>query len=232
MFSPAALTEKRQIVQKLGRLLRARYGQPQRYQYNDPLDALIQTILSQNTSDLNSGRAFAALRTKYPTWESARLARPSDIEETIRSGGLAKTKARRIHHILNAIYKDFGQVSLRCLLSMSPEQASETLSAFHGVGPKTVNCVLLFGCRMDVFPVDTHILRLSKRLGVLEENVSLERAHLLWAQLAPHGSCLSLHLNLIEHGRRVCRPRNPRCPACMLKSLCAYYGRAFKTRSK
>ncbi|RJP17451.1 MAG: endonuclease III [Candidatus Abyssobacteria bacterium SURF_5] len=226
-----ALKEKKRICRTIERLLRKNIGQPRRYPHKDPLDVLIQTILSQNTSDKNSHRAFLTLKRRFKTWESARKAGAAVIEDAIRIGGLAHTKAARIQDILSTIHSEWGEISLRFLCGMNTEKAAALLGAFHGVGLKTINCVLLFGCGQDVFPVDTHILRVSKRLGLIGEAESSGRAHREWAQMAPRGRCYSLHINLIEHGRRVCRARNPRCPSCCLADLCAYYQRKAVTNA-
>jgi endonuclease-3 len=219
----ASPAEKRKFVRSLERLLRKQFGLPQKELRDDPLDVLIQTILSQNTSDINSRRAYQNLRDQFPTWASVLAAATTAVEDAIRNGGLAKIKAARIQSILRSIHKECHETSLRFLCQMDAHEVAAFLCEFPGVGPKTACCVLLFGCGMDVFPVDTHILRISKRLGLLEESVSLERAHQLWSQFIPPGLAHSLHINLIEHGRSVCRARNPLCSSCLLKEHCAFF---------
>lgn len=208
---------------EIERLLRKEYGKPPKREQADPLDVLVQTILSQNTNDRNSGRAFNSLRARFDGWDNVRVAPVRHIEEAIRVGGLAKVKSKRIKEILSQVHKLYGLPSLQSLCTMEPEEAYATLDKFQGVGPKTINCVLLFGCGMDVFPVDTHILRVSKRLGLIPETASLERAHKLWAEFLPPKVAYSLHLNLIEHGRQTCLARRPECDRCCLKRLCRYY---------
>jgi endonuclease-3 len=193
--------QKKNSIRKIERRLRKEYGVRQEREPTDPIDVLIQTILSQNTSDTNSHRAFEGLRRRFGDWNAVRLAPARRIEEAIHIGGLAKVKSHRIRMILSRIHDCFGELSLHSLCEMTPEEASALLEKFKGVGPKTVHCVLLFGCGMDVFPVDTHILRISKRLGLIPENTTLDRAHRLWAEFLPRGLAYSLHLNLIEHGR-------------------------------
>lgn len=210
------------IVSEIDRLLQLKYGAPNKQKRTDPLDVLIRTILSQNTSDTNSDRAFSELRKRFSDWNEVKLAPLHHLENAIRIGGLAKTKAQRIRSILTHIYETHGKLSLKCLYEMQPEEASSVLAAFKGVGPKTINCVLLFGCGMDVFPVDTHILRISKRLGLLPENTNLEAAHVYWAQILPEGLAYSLHINLIAHGRLTCEARKPQCAVCILNHLCQY----------
>jgi endonuclease-3 len=216
------LREKTKTARTIDKLLRKEYGVPSSRTATDPLDVLIQTVLSQNTTDLNSDRAFNRLRARFGNWNAVRRASPGEIEEAIRVGGLAETKAPRIRDILVHIHNRCGSTSLQSLCTMEPDQAAIFLSGFVGVGPKTVNCVLLFGCGMDAFPVDTHILRISKRLGLVPENTGLARAHRLWAEFLPRGSAHCLHINLIEHGRRICRARNPQCDRCCLRRFCNY----------
>jgi len=217
------LKKKQKAVSRIVRLLRKEYGVPPERNAADPLDVLVRTILSQNTSDINSDRAFDELKKRFEDWNSVRLASRLQIEAAIRGGGLAKTKAQRIKEILSQIYNLYGRISLEPVCDMDPSEASSFLSAFKGVGPKTVNCVLLFGCGMDAFPVDTHILRISKRLGLIPQSTGLGLAHRLWAEFLPQGLAYSLHLNLIEHGRRTCRARNPQCFTCCLRHYCKYF---------
>jgi endonuclease-3 len=215
--------DKKRTIRDIERLLRETYGPASPREPGDPLDVLIRTILSQNTSHINSRRAFENLKQEFREWETVRSAPVKKIEQAIRTGGLAKVKACRIKRILSEIRETYGALSLVSLCDMEPDAAASALARFNGVGPKTINCVLLFGCRMDVFPVDTHILRISKRLGLVPETVNLTRAHQMWADLIPRGLAYSLHLNLIEHGRRTCLARNPKCPHCCLNRTCQYY---------
>jgi endonuclease-3 len=216
------LKKKQESVRSIVRLLRKEYGTPPARNVTDPLDVLIRTILSQNTSDVNSNRAFDELKERFEDWDSVRHASRLQIEAAIRSGGLAKTKARRIKDILSRIHDLYGRMSLDPICDMEPNEASSFLSSLKGVGPKTVHCVLLFGCGLDVFPVDTHILRISKRLGLIPGSTGLGPAHILWAELLPQGAAYSLHLNLIEHGRRTCHARNPQCLSCCLRHCCKF----------
>ncbi len=204
-------------------MLRSEYGCPLPPEPADPIDFLVRTVLSQNTNDLNSHRAYERLRQRFHDWESVRKAPAPEIQRAIRIGGLAKTKTLAIKRILIQIRNDYGALSLRSLCGMTFEDASAALAGFKGVGPKTINCVLLFGCGMNVFPVDTHILRLSKRLGIIPETATAGRAHELWATFLPKGLAYSLHLNLIEHGRRICHARTPLCTECCLRRICEYY---------
>ena len=217
---PLSLEEKRNLTREICRLLRAEYGNPPKRKPDEPIDVLVRTILSQNTSDTNSRRAFDGLKDRFPDWKSALSAPTERIEQTIRIGGLANVKAKRIKEILSRINAEYGSLSLRPLRKMNVREALEALLKYNGVGLKTAGCVLLFGCEMNVFPVDTHILRTSKRVGLIPDGASLDRAHDLWARFLPEKLAYSLHLNLIAHGRRICRPRDPRCRNCCLGPVC------------
>ncbi|MFB3883096.1 MAG: endonuclease III [Armatimonadota bacterium] len=209
------------------------YGRPAHASDGDPLDSLIATVLSQNTSDVNSHRAFAQLKARFPRWQQALAARPNQIAAAIRLGGLADIKARRIKHILRTIEQDRGKLDLSFLKRMELRKALSYLTALPGVGPKTAACVLLFSLRRRAFPVDTHVLRVSKRLGLLPPNTTMERAHevyeLMLGEANPSGQwsaadMLALHLGLVHHGRRVCIARRPRCSICSLYDLCPRIG--------
>jgi endonuclease-3 len=218
------LKEKRDLTRRIDELLCAEYGKPQRRKAEDPIDVLIRTILSQNTTDTNSRRAFDGLKDRFSNWDSVRSAPTKRIERAIRVGGLANVKAKRIRDILNRIHAEHGTLSLRPLRKMNLREALEILLGYSGVGSKTANCVLLFGFGMNAFPVDTHILRISRRIGLIPENTSLARSHDLWALFLPGELAYTLHLNLIAHGRGTCRPQNPRCRECCLGSVCGSRG--------
>lgn len=208
----------------IDRSLEKEYGCPAR-RTGDPLDALIATILSQNTNDTNSARAYSAMREAFPTWRDVMRAPPNALEDVLRPGGLAKTKGRRIQRILRAIAGN-GPLNLDYLRRLDTTEAENALLAFDGVGPKTARCVLLFALGRDVFPVDTHIERVLKRIGVLPASMTAEQAHAYLPPFIPAGHCLGLHVNLIAHGRQVCHPRNPECGHCVLKRRCDYYKNA------
>jgi len=195
------------------------YGRP-RLSACDPLDTLIETVLSQNTSDVNSERAFASLRAAFPTWELAAAARPRAIERAIKSGGLARTKSRRIVKLLAAVREREGRLELSGLRRLDAARADARLRGLPGVGPKTRACVLLFALGKHAFPVDTHVHRLARRLGLVPERASAEKAHELLAPAVEQGRALDLHLNLIRLGREVCRARRPLCGACPLRVRC------------
>ncbi|HUT74536.1 MAG TPA: endonuclease III [Armatimonadota bacterium] len=189
-----------------------------------PLDVLIATILSQNTSDVNSGLAWARLRERFPSWNQVADADVRAIAAAIRPGGLSNVKAPRIKHILRHIGRERGRLSLDFLAHMSDGEARDYLLALPGVGLKTANVVLLFALDRQVFPVDTHVLRVARRLGLIGPKVCADRAHGELEPLVPPPRRRALHLNLIAHGRQVCKARCPQCPRCPLDraALCPY----------
>ena len=203
--------------------LKAVYGAPESQRGLDPLDVLIETILSQSTTNANSDRAFESLKRRFPTWEAARRARVTSIEAAIRSGGLARQKSARIKKLLNEIHNRRGSLDLSFLNNAPLEEAKEFLASFKGVGPKTVACTLLFACNRAVFPIDTHIFRIARRLGLIPGKCSDEEAHRLMGEMVPRKRYFEAHINLIRHGRRICRPRDPLCEQCCLVDYCEYY---------
>ncbi len=211
----------RYIVQNLERV----YGVPinRRASHRvDPLDMLIQVILSQATSDTNSDRTFTALKRRFPTWEDALRARESTVAATIRSGGLANQKAAVIHNVLRQIKDQHGALTLNFLNDMSAAEATHYLAQFRGIGPKTIACTLLFACHKNVFPLDTHIFRILRRTGLIPQKCTDRRAHEIMNSLVPEGKFYSFHVNLISHGRTLCRPRDPACERCPIVEYCDY----------
>ena len=202
------------------RRLRNVYGPVERPSLLPPLDELIATVLSQNTSDRNSHAAFDALRRRFPDWETVRKARIQTIVRTIKSGGLAQQKAPRIKAILEEIQRRHGRLSLDFLRTMPSGEALRYLLSFDGVGRKTAACVLLFSCQKPVLPVDTHVHRLSRRLGLIDEKTTAEKAHDKLADLVPSRLVLEFHIQFIRHGRTVCSARNPACNGCVLLEGC------------
>jgi len=205
------------------RRLAACYGRPPTNRSRPLMDVLIQTILSQNTSDANSLRAFAALKKNYPDWSRLAGSSPGRVAKVIKSGGLANIKSRRILELLRSLSRERGKPDLEWLRGMEPESAYEFLKGLKGVGPKTAACTLLFGAGIPIFPVDTHIYRVAKRLGWVRKGEDRERFQERFRHLVPPGWVYVLHLNLIEHGRRRCHSRNPRCQQCCLKDHCLYH---------
>jgi endonuclease-3 len=207
------------IVQNLERA----YGVPENeWAGSDLLDMLVSVILSQATSDANSRRTFAELKRRYPTWDGVLRARETSIAAAIKSGGLANQKARVIKNLLKQIGERHGPLDLSFVAEMSNEDAAKYLSQFRGIGPKTVACTLLFACGKEVFPLDTHIFRVLRRVGLVPEKCSDSRAHEMLNRVVPAGKFYSLHVNLIRHGRKICRPREPLCERCPIVEYCDY----------
>ncbi len=209
----------RDAVRVVADRLRRVYGRPVVPRLS-PLDALIGTVLSQHTTDHTSHRAFHELRRQFPRWADAAHAPLDAIAAAIRESGLARVKAARIRGILRALARRFGRPTLAPLRRMPGERAMEMLTSLPGVGPKTAACVLLFGFGRDVCPVDTHVHRLARRLGWVRRTASAAAAQEWIAAHAPRGRAGELHLNLIRHGREVCRAARPRCAQCPLARMC------------
>ncbi len=203
--------------------LDAEYGALEWRSHGEPLGALVMTILSQHTSDTNSERAYDSLRRAYPTWDKAREAQVTAIADAIRNGGLADAKAPRIKNVLERIYATTGATHLDFLDAMPTDEAKAYLLGFHGVGPKTMACVLMFSLCRPVLPVDTHVFRVSHRLGLIPKRLGEAKAHdALQAQL-PSERVYAFHVHMIRHGRRVCIAGRPRCGACVLRDRCDYF---------
>jgi endonuclease-3 len=214
-------------------LLIAAYGEPKNEPDYDPLGGLIGTILSQHTSDINSDRAYQQLITAFPTWEEVRDAPTYKVAEAIRSGGLANIKAPRIQDVLHTLTEQqqasghaglLAQYLYAELTKRSPEDAWRYLRSLPGVGPKTAACVLMFNMDWPVMPIDTHVHRVSKRLGLIGPKVSADQAHEIFARMTPPEWVYPLHVNLIRHGRQICHAQRPECARCPLYSECAYVG--------
>ena len=201
-------------------MLEKQYGKRELKPHYDPVAELVQTILSQNTSDTNSRPAFTSLTTAFPTWEQVLQATPVELAETIRRGGLAQIKASRIQQSLLEIKRRKGTLDLAFLENIPISEARDWLMQLPGVGSKTASCVLLFALGKPALPVDTHIFRLSKRLGLINNNSSLKDAHIFLESVLPSDLVYEFHVLMIEHGRRICIARHPRCPECILNSMC------------
>ncbi len=214
-------------------ILIATYGEPKNEPDNNPLGGLIATILSQHTSDINSERAYQQLVMAFPTWEAVRDAATDKIAEAIKSGGLANIKSVRIQDVLHTLTEQQreqgGARPLAEYLSdelawRSTEEALRYLRSLPGVGPKTAACVLMFHLDRPAFPIDTHVWRTARRLGVIGPKVSADAAHTLFAKVIPPEWVYPLHVNLIRHGRQICHAQRPACDACPLYNECAYVG--------
>jgi endonuclease-3 len=213
IFEPVAIKE---VIELLEQEYGPRKWQPDR----DPIDVLIGTILSQNTSDANSGRAFASLKASFDSWEAVASAPTEHIAQVIKSGGLSQIKAIRIKQVLEQIEKEQGHISLDFLKSKSMAEAEDYLMRLPGVGHKTASCVLLFSLGKPSLPVDTHVFRVAKRLGLIDSRASIEKAHSLLQGQTPPSKVYQFHIHMIEHGRRICHARQPRCNRCILRSVC------------
>jgi endonuclease III len=209
----------RRRVRAIRDRLREMYGVPVNRPNRRPIDVLVLTILSQHTNDTNSGRAFKLLRERFPTWEEVRDAPVKEVEDAIRPGGLAQQKAPRIQAILRQLG---AEPSLDWTETAPLEESRDYLLSLPGVGRKTAACVLLFSWGLPDIPVDVHIHRVGGRLGLFPEKASLERAHDEMLALVPSEEVYEFHLNLICHGRTLCRPK-PRCGECDLRRMCRWY---------
>jgi endonuclease-3 len=198
------------------------FGEPKLSRKSDALAMLIKIILSQATSDVNSRRTYQNLRKRFANWEKVLAADESEIAEAIRLGGLANQKAKVIKDLLRELKDAHSTLSLKFIEKMPDEAARDFLQTFRGIGPKTVACTLLFASHKEVFPLDTHIFRVFKRMGILPEKITDIKAHRLLDELVPTGKFYSLHVNTIRLGRQICRPREPLCERCPLIEYCDY----------
>jgi endonuclease-3 len=199
------------------------FGMPELRGRQDPLSELIQTILSQNTSDRNTVRSFAELVHRFPTWDDVLKADVQDVVEAIRVGGLAQIKAPRIKAILRQIEREHGNLQLDFLREMSPGSIFKYLTSLHGVGPKTAACVLLFSLDMPAIPVDTHVHRVSLRLGLVSPKTSAGKTQELLEALLPRKVYYPFHMNMIRLGRSLCKAARPKCAECPLNDLCDFF---------
>ena len=221
MSDPAlALAAKIALVHQ--RLLAA-YGDPERRRCGDPVGQLVATILSQNTSDVNTERAYAALRAAFRDWRAVMEAPTEAVAEAIRSGGLANQKAPRIQAALRRIHEARGDFDLDWLAALPVDEARRWLDDLPGVGNKTASIVLLFCFGRPAFPVDTHVHRVTRRLGLAPAKASPDQVMRIIEAHTPPDWFYPLHLNLIRHGRAVCKARHPRCDVCILADICDYH---------
>ena len=212
---------KKRAIAVHEKLLQA-FGEPIWRNPLPAIDELVSTILSQNTNDVNRDRGFNALRAKLPTWEQVRDADPEVVIDAIKVAGLANQKGPRIQQVLRAITAERGSLNLDFLADLPVEEARAWLTKFNGVGPKTAAIVLCFSLNMPAFPVDTHIYRVSGRIGLRPEKMTVEQAHPHLESLFPPETYYAAHLNIIRLGREVCGARKPNCPQCPILKLCEY----------
>lgn len=212
-----------QKVAKVQERLLDAYGAPRWRPHLEPVAELVSTILSQNTNDTNRDVAYDRLRSRFDTWEEVRDAKTDEVIEAIRPAGLANQKGPRIQEALRHITDERGDLDLEFLADWPVEEAKAWLTAMKGVGPKTAAIVLLFSLQRPAFPVDTHVHRVSRRLGLIGPKASREKAHDTLEDLVPQDDYYSFHLNVIRHGREVCVSSKPRCQKCTLTDLCHWY---------
>jgi endonuclease-3 len=237
-------------IRKILVLLNSAYGARPAFKKTDPVDELVRTILSQNTNDRNSLAAFAVLKKNFRSWDKALETPTAKIARLIKHAGLGKIKAARIKGVLGEIERREGRISLRVLAKLGTEEALEYLRSLKGVGPKTAACVLLFSFGKPVMPVDTHIFRVTKRLGLIDDNLGIKEAHEALTELLTEFLTLrrgrlrrpcsgsstrvlqrdliyGFHLGIIEHGRKTCISQGPRCGSCVLYRICAFGKKGF-----
>lgn len=199
------------------------YGERVNSDPSDPIEELVLTILSQNTNDVNRDKAYAELIRLFPSWEEVMAADAADVIEAVRIAGLANQKGPRIQNILRQIKEERGELALEFLRELDKDDASAWLTKFKGVGPKTAAIVLQFALDIPAFPVDTHVNRISGRLGLRPEKMNVEKAHKHLEGLFHPDTYYAAHLNIITLGRQVCHARKPKCEECPLKDICLYY---------
>lgn len=211
--------------EEIERLLDVMYGPRMLRANGDPVSELVGTILSQNTSDVNTARSFASLRATFATWEDVIAADTADIAHAIRMGGLSNIKAPRIQAALQSILDRHGSLELSFLQEMPLLEAQTWLTAQNGIGPKTAACVLLFSLGMPAMPVDTHVGRVMTRLGVAPNKTStVTKERMLETLIGDDADRMyAVHVETISHGRKVCKAQRPLCEQCKLQHLCRYY---------
>ena len=215
--------ELQQKAEIISDTLEGLFGVPTRDGAGDVLESLILTILSQNTTDVSRDKGYAVLKERFPTWEDVLHADVKAIEAAIRIVGLGEQKSNTIKNFLTWLQAEHGELSLEFMHNMETEEALEFLCQHKGIGIKTASVTLSFACGREVFPVDTHILRISKRLGLIPPNCSAEKAHQLLPPIVPEGKAYPFHINLIYFGRQICDARKPLCERCPLTQHCLYF---------
>jgi len=213
---------RRARVRAIRDRLRTLYGRPVNHPHGHPIAELVRTVLSQNTNDRNRDVAYERLRKRFPTWEQVRDAPLSEVQEAIRPGGLSQTKAPRIQGILRRLPHEGSEPTLDWLAEADRDEALEFLTDLPGVGRKTAACVMIFALGRPEIPVDTHVYRVGGRLGLFPARASFETAHDEMLAITDPEDAYELHINLITHGRRVCRPK-PLCDECALRLMCPYF---------
>ena len=214
--------EHRQRLIQVRDILRNTFGTPTWHLELPAVDELVCTILSQNTNDINRDKAFHALKARYPSWEAVRDADPGELEYVIRIAGLANQKGPNIQAALRDITAERGEIDLDWLRGTDAETARKWLVGLRGVGPKTAAIVMVFALGMPAFPVDTHVYRVTGRIGLRPAELDITKTHAYMEQIADPADYGTLHLNLIDLGREICQARKPKCPICPIRHLCQY----------
>lgn len=217
---------------RTNKLLIKAYGRPKWPGPEDPIDVLVRTILSQNTTSANAEKTYAAIKKGYRDWDAVASARPETVARLLKSGGLAKTKSKAIIGLLRDLKKERGTATLEFIKTMSVREAMRAFEAFEGVGPKTGACVLLFALGREICPVDTHIHRILQRMGIIPLEAAPEAAFELVQPLVPKGQSYAFHVNLIRLGREVCRAGRPRCSVCPVETECRYASKNLSRSSR
>lgn len=217
-------------IKKINELLIEHFGIPKRQNpLPDPLDTLIATILSQNTNDNNSYKAFNNLKSAYSDWDEAADAKRSTIEKLIRVAGLAPAKSKAIKNLLVDLKEKYGKLSLDFVNELSSEETLAKLTSYEGIGVKTASCVLLFALNKNICPVDTHVHRTTNRIGLVNEKTP-DKTFWVLNKDFPEGIAHSFHTNLILLGREICKPTNPGCGVCPLKKVCKFEPKNFEKK--
>jgi len=225
---PGVTTDATRLKGKVRRVVAAlekRFGEPKVQRRVDLIGSFVLTMLSQHTSDVNAERAFGVLKSRFPEWEDVADATPRQIAGAIRSAGLANQKSGRIRDFARWIKATFGGYDLSRMNAMSTDEITKLFTSVNGIGIKTVSVVLLFSLGRDVFPVDTHVHRICRRVGLVPDNATAEQTHHRMAPLIAKGKSMSLHVNFLRLGRTICHARGPTCPECPLRRLCEYAAR-------
>ncbi len=215
-------SELKKQVRRVVAALEKRVGVPRVRRRTDLIGSFVLTMLSQHTSDLNAERAFGVLKERFPRWEDVANATPRQVASAIRSAGLANQKSGRIRDFVRWIKTTFGDYDLSAMKKMPTDEATKLFTSVNGIGIKTVSVVLLFSLGRDVFPVDTHVHRICRRVGLVPDKATAEQTHHRMAPLIAEGKSMSLHVNLLRLGRTICHARGPQCPDCPLRRLCDY----------
>jgi endonuclease-3 len=189
----------------------------------DPVEAIVRTILSQNTNDANRDRGYESLRSRFRTWDDVRCAHLSSLRSAIRPAGLAGQKTPAIRDFLRWLHRERGVLEMDFLGEMPVDQAVETLTAHKGIGLKTAYILLAFSFDKDLCAVDTHVHRIMKRVGIISEACSRDKAHAVLRPLIPTGKAIAFHVNLLDHGKAVCVARRPDCGACVVSDMCKFH---------